>query len=193
MYSIDWLFRRGSSKPSCSCQDKYFGVRLFSRPAMAVTLCWLIPLIFPDWTSSVSAFRETTITWLATSNKTRIVPPPNPSLYFSPTSSSSLSLIPLFNFLTLPPKASRCQRITAPFVSILLSFVSPLPAALSLCPPLWAIYVKAGSSSAPLGWWIESWLRDRQLKLTIHKPWAEYAHLQGCNYDVSKSFEKKPL
>lgn len=41
-------------------QAKYFRVTLFSRPSVAVTLCWLIPLIFPDWTSSVSAFRGTT-------------------------------------------------------------------------------------------------------------------------------------
>jgi len=151
-----------------SSQDKYFGVRLFSRPAVAVTLCWLIPLIFPDWTSSVSAFRETTITWLATSNKTRIVRPPHPSLYFSPTSSSSLSLIPLFNFLTLPRKASRVSADHSGFC-----FHPPLFCFSSPCCAL--------SMSAPLSDLCEGW---KQLSTIGLMDWVMTARQTAENDDA---------
>lgn len=183
----DWLFRSCYTKLSCSRQAKYFRVTLFSRPAVAVTLCWLIPLIFLTGLP-VSQYSEEQPSH-DKQPATKLALCPHPTLLFI-----SLLFPPppflLFPSLTFSPSLQRprgCQRITVAFVSILLSFVSSLPAVFSLCPPLWAIYVKAGGSSAPLGWWIESWLWDRQQKMTIHKPWAEYSHIQGCNYDASNS------
>lgn len=169
---MGWLFRSGYSMPSWSMQVRYLGVTLFCRPAVAMTLCWLIPLIFliglpvSQHSGEQPSHDKQEATKLALCPWSSF---PTLLLYFSPTSSSSLSLIPFFDFLTLPPKALRvlADHRGFCFCPPLFCFCSPW-CVLSLCPPLWAIYVKAGSSLVPPGWWIESWLSDRQQKITIH-------------------------